>query len=315
MSKPAPIYRFDNLDTSESAFLNQQLQQVRAKSYDIKYPNLIARELIPVDNSVDNGSEVVTYYQYDQVGMAKIIRDYADDLPRADVQAKEFHAKVRSIAVAYGYSVQEIRAAMKAGNPLEQRKANAARKAVEQLVDDIAQLGDSKHGLLGFLNQPNTSTYTPPADGTGASALWSAKSADLILRDMHGAVKAIVVGTKGVEAPDTMLIPLDQYELISTKRIGTTDGSDNTILAHFLRVNPWIKSVVPWIALTGAGAGGTNRMVVYRKDPDALQLVMPQEFEQFPPQTKNLEITTPCHARISGVHVYYPLSICYADGI
>ncbi|MDR9451120.1 MAG: cyclic nucleotide-binding domain-containing protein, partial [Acidimicrobiia bacterium] len=46
----------------------------------------------------------------------EVLREYADDLPRADVLAKEFTSRVRSIGDAYGYSEQELRAAQYAGN-------------------------------------------------------------------------------------------------------------------------------------------------------------------------------------------------------
>ena len=125
----------------------------------------------------------------------------------------------------------------------------------------------------------------------------------------------IVTTTKEVEQPDTMLLPLAQYGLIATTPMSPTNASNVTILEFFLRTNPYIKMVEPWYALTGAGAGGFDRMVVYRRDPDALMLVIPQEFEQFPPQQRGLEFLVPCHARCGGVQTPYPLSICYADHI
>jgi hypothetical protein len=86
-------------------------------------------------------------------------------------------------------------------------------------------------------------------------------------------------------------------------------------LQFFLRNSPYITSVEPWDKLTGAGAGPTNRMMVYRRDPDALQLVIPQEFESFPPEQEGLNSVIACHARTAGVQCYYPMSILYADGI
>jgi hypothetical protein len=301
-----------NLDAAESVFLSKQLEQVRAKTYDIKYANLLGRQLVPVDNSIAPGVEVVTYYQYDQVGVAKIIADYADDLPRADVKGKEFSSRVRGIGNSYGYSMQEARAAQFAGLPLEQRKANAARRGIEEKIDKIAQTGDAVYGMLGFLNQPNASLYTIP-NGVSGFPDWARKLPDEIAADIHGAVNAIYANTKGVEMGDTCVLPLEQYTLIATKRMG--DGSDTTILSYVLQSSPFLKAIVPWYALDGAGAGNTDRMVVYRRDPDALQLIIPQEFEQLPPQLEGLEIITPCHARCGGVVVYYPLSIIYADGI
>ena len=55
-------------------------------------------------------------------------------------------------------------------------------------------------------------------------------------------------------------------------------------------------------------------MVAYQRDPMVLQLEIPQEFEQFPPQARGLSFVVPCHARIGGVHMHYPLAVAYMDG-
>lgn len=303
---------FAHLDAAENIFFERELEQVRAKSYDVKYPALKARTLIPVNNETDPGAETVRYEQYDSVGVAKIIASYANDLPRADVVAKEFRAPIKSLGMSFGYSIQDIRAARMAGKPLETRKANAARKAVEEKIDAIAAFGDELTGLLGLLNQPNVGNFAVPAGEKGGTE-WANKTPDEILKDMNGITNGIVVDTHGVEEPDTLLLPLDQYGIIATTP--RSPNSDTTILEFFLKSNPHIRNVEPWHKLAGAGAGGTDRMVCYRRDPDALELNIPQEFEQFPPQAKGLEFEIPCHARTGGVLMFYPLSASYGDGI
>lgn len=312
--------RYEKLDAAESVFFERQLEYVRAKSYDVKYPALRSRDMIPVDNSVDRGAESVKYIQYDAVGMAKIISSYAHDLPRVDVLAKEFRANIKSIGDSYGYSIQEIRAAAFAGIPLEARRANAARLAIEQKIDIIGALGDSDNNLLGLFNQPNAQVYTIPAgattgttwgNGTGVGA--GNKSAGEILGDLTAVANKAVQVTNGVEVADTIIIPIPQYGVIATVNMAT--GINATILEFFLRSNPWIRTVDYWHRLTGAGAGATNRMICYKRDPDHLQFIIPQEFEQFPPEAEGLEFKIACHARCGGVVVYYPLSIIYADGI
>ncbi len=305
-------FRHSRLDASENVFFTRELEHVRSKAYDVKFPALKARMLIPVDSEVEPGARTVVYEQYTAVGVAKIVANYARDLPRADVFGKEFRSPVRTVAASYGYSIDEILAAAKARKPLVQRKADAARKAIELKLDQIARTGDSKHGLLGLLNQTNATSYTI-ANGASASPLWSTKTPDEIVADLGGIVTAIVESTKEVEIPDTILLPVEKYNLIATTRMG--DGSDTTILKFFLGANPYIKEIIPWHPLKTAGSGSSNRMVAYRRDPDAVQMVIPQEFQQLPPQEEGLETVVPCYARSGGVILYYPLSMAYGDGI
>lgn len=301
-----------HLDASETAFTQRSLEQIRANTYDVKFPVLKGRQLIPVDTSISPGAETVTYRQYTPVGMAIIISNYSQRLPRSDVFVKEFTSRIRGIGTAYGFSIQEIRAAQFAGVPLEQRKANAARQAYETTFDQILRTGDSTYGLLGFVNQPNVSVYTVP-NGAATTATWATKTADEILADLNGIEQKIVDNTKEVEAPDTILVPPNQYALINTKPRSTT--SDTTIAQFFLKNSPNVKQIVSWSALKGAGTGGTDRMIAYRRSPDVLQAIEPQPFEQLAPQTEGLEIITNCHGRCGGVVVYYPLAICVGDGI
>jgi hypothetical protein len=313
MSKMLKKLNLPHLDAAENIFFARELEQIRAKSYDVKYAEQKGRMLVPVDNSVDPGAEVVTYSQYDSVGVAKIIASYADDLPRADVKGKQFTTTLKSIGSSYGYSLQEIRAARMAGKPLEQRKANAARKAIEDKIDSIAAVGDTATGLIGLLNIPNAQTYTVTA-GTGGAIIWGTTKLPIeVIRDMNAAVAKVVTTTKEVEKPDTLVLPVSQYAYISSTPLQA--GSDTTILQFFLRNSPYIKNVEAWEKLTGAGSGATDRMLIYKRDPDALVLIMSQEFESLPPEVRGLETVVLCHARTGGVQCFYPLAVLYADGI
>lgn len=302
------------LDANETIFFERELEQVKSKTYDVKYPQLKARMLIPVSNEINNGATSITYYQYDMVGMAKIIESYAKDFPRVNVKKKQFTSPVKSLGDSYGYSVQDIRSAAFAGVSLDQKEANAARRGMMQAEDDIAFFGDADANLPGFYSNPNIPEETLPADGTGSSKLWSTKSPDQIIRDLNALVNGVVERTNGVEFADTVLLPIEQYTYISSTP--RSANSDTTILEYFMKSNPFITAVDHHYKLKNAGAGGTiDRMIAYRRDPDVLTLEIPQDFEQFPPQEEGMEWVIYCHERIGGTIVYYPLACAFADGL
>lgn len=299
------------LDEAQTIFLNRQLRRVKAKTYDMKFPNLIARELVPLATDVSPTQAVIVYEQYTQAGMAKIGASYADDAPRVDISGKQFTAQVRNVIDSYGYNIDEIEAAAEAGTDLKARKAIAARRAIDQAIENVVGFGDSLHGLLGLANQPNALMYTVP-DGASTDPEWETKTAEEILEDMHGIAQYIVDETKEAEVPDTLLLPPTSYGLIARKRV--TDSS-LSILNAFLEADPNIKTVRRWAPLETAGAGGAKRMIAYRRDPEALELIIPREFEQLPEQARNYEFVVPCRARVGGVILYYPLSMAYGDEI
>ena len=318
----AVIQASQHFDSNESMFFARELEHVKAKTYDKKFANLTATTVIPVSSEVNPGAESITYYQYEPTGMAKIISNYSTDLPRADVKGKPFTSPVKSLGDSYGYSVQDIRAARMAGKPLEQRKANAARSAIDQAINKLAYFGDAKHNLVGLFTHPNVTSYTLPTDGTlngttagtAAAAKFINKTPDQVLRDLNGMVNKVIELTQGVETPDTLLLPPTVYGDLATRP--RSDNSDTTILDFFLKNSPYVKKAMPVSETKGAGTTTDNDLVMMlSQDPDKLTLEIPQPFEQFPPQMKGLEFEIPCHARIGGVIMYYPLSAIKASGV
>jgi len=301
------------MDSAESVFLARQLDYIKQQTYDIKYAELKARKLIPVSSEADPGADKIFYRQYDQSGLAKIISNYADDLPDADVSGAEYFVKVKTLGASYKWSIQEMRAAVYGNVPLEQRKANAARRAIAQKENKLAFFGDTASGLVGLFTAPNVTSVTIPATGTGSSTLWSTKTPDQILYDMNLVANTVVSTSLGVEIPDTMLLPLAQFQYVaSTAR---SANSDTTILNYFLQNNPHIKQV-EWVnELLGAGASSSDRMYAYRRSPEVLTLEIPSDFEQLEMQVRNLVYKVPCIERFAGVLVYYPLAIAFGDGI
>jgi hypothetical protein len=298
--------KFLNLDAGESIFFARELEHILTRQHDVQYPELRARLFIPVNNEAGPGAESITYYQFDKVGIAKIISDYADDLPMADVFGSKFTSPVESLGISFGYSIQEVRSASHAGRALPVMKANSAREAHERLVDELGALGDASTGLTGFLNNANVPV------GSALNGGWAVASADQIIEDMNEAVTAMITSTNNVESPDTLLLPLDAFTVVNQRRVPDTDS---TILKFFLANNAWIRNVDHWYRLTGAGAGSTDRMVAYKRDPSKMELHVPQEYETFPVQERGLKFLVPTHSRIGGTVFYKPFAALYRDGL
>lgn len=303
---------FTNMDANESIFFQEELEHVKSRSYDVKYPELLARRLFPLNQEVDSGAESIAYETYDHVGAAKIIHSYANDLPALEVSGKKTVRLVYSEGISFGYSLQDIRNAQMAGKSLTNRKANGCRRQMLSLENRLAFHGDSTTDIPGFIGAVNINQVSIP-NGDTASPLWSSKTPDEILADVALMVDAIVDGSNGVEHPNTLLIPIAHFTLISTKPRSST--SDTTILEFLLKSNAWIREVIPVYELKGAGAGGVDTMMLYDRDPEKLTLEVPQDVEFLNPQEKALYYEVPVHARTAGVIIYYPKSIAQGDGI
>ena len=302
---------YTNLDSAETFFFEKELEQVKAKSYDVLKAPLKAFELIPVDSTTAPGAKTVTYEQYDSTGIAKIISNYADDLPTADVKGKEFHSTIKSIGNSYVYSKDDIRAAQFAGKPLNQRKANSAVEAHRQLMNKLAFFGDAEYGIQGLLTNSNIPS-APVVAGAATTLTWATKTPDEILKDLNSAVSDMLDLTKGVEVPNTIVMPIAQYNHIATT--ARSANSDTTILQFFKGNNPGIE--VMWATeLKGAFAGGTDGFIVYNRNPDKLWMEIPMMVEMSPAQEKGLSYIVPVESKFGGVIVPYVLSVSFRYGI
>jgi len=306
-------FKADNLDSYGSLFFGCQLEFVQAEVYRYQYAPLLAFELIPINYNVPAGAKYVSATGYQSVGRARIINNYADDLPQVSVLGQKLVNPVISIGCSYRYSYEDIRTAQYGNIPLDSMLAISAKLANDQKVNDLALNGDLISGMYGWLNNPNIPRQSVPADGVGASTLWINKTPDQILRDMNLIANAVVVNSNNVERPNSLALPIDQYTLIAS--LPRSPNSDTTILNYFLMNNPYIKQVYAVQNLTGSGVGGVNEMIAFTKDATkfAMQVAMP--FTQYSPQERNLEFVINCESKFGGVQVYYPLSMNIGEGI
>jgi len=304
------------MDADGAFFFQRQLEHIKARSYDVRYAELKARMLFPVSNEGGPGVTSITYRTYDQAGAAKIINAYADDLPRADVAGKETTIPVRSVGISYGYNLDEIQSSQLTGSSLDQRRANAARRSNEQVVNDVAFFGDATSGLPGLFSNPNIPTGAVVNPGSGTA--WVNKSPDEILFDINDLFADIFETTKMVEQGNTLLLPAAQWSYImSTPR---ASNSDTTIAQYVAANSPYLTSIDDIIPVNECAAANNpelsaDAMVAYDRNPDKLQLEIPVELEMLPVQQKNLEFVVPGRSRLAGLNIYYPLSLAIATGI
>ena len=73
--------KYLNLDAGQSVFFDRELEKVKNQSYDIQFPELKAKRLIPVSTDAGAGASSITFQSYEGYGIAKIIAGGADHGP------------------------------------------------------------------------------------------------------------------------------------------------------------------------------------------------------------------------------------------
>ena len=296
-----------SFNQDDSVILARQLDYVKAQTYDRKLPPMRGLELVPTSSDAPQWAEMIVYRSYDIVGIAKIVANYADDLPRADVKGTERMAPVRTIGDSYGYNVNELMASVGLGINLPQRKASAARMAIEVKINQIALVGDALYGLYGITNHPNIGTTT------GLTGSWNTTAtAEQIVADTDILYQAVLTQSKGVHTPNRFALPLTALAAARRKKLTGTGGKS---------AYDSIRESYPALEIMGmveleAGAAATDSLALmgeFSVENASMELVMP--FNQLAAQPRNLELVVPCLARTGGVVVNYPLAFTKATGL
>lgn len=308
-------------DSNETNVFLRQLTYIVQQTYDIQYPALKARQFFPVDNRPAPGSEFYLWRQFDKTGKAMIVNDYALDWPNVEVTGKEFQSRIYSLGNSYQYSLQDLRRASMAGLPLETRKAEAARFTMEQTMEVAAFTGVPGQDLTSATPCACLNAYagggcaidTVTHDWTSPST-----SVDQILGDLNASQKGIFDDTKGIYEADTLVLPTATYSALATRARSSTFTEDS-MLQYILKQSPWLKSVefTSYMDTAGLKQDGSTpgpRAFLYKRDPAVIQMVVPQEFEQLPPQQLGMAFKIPCHMRFGGIVIRYPKALRFIDG-
>lgn len=297
------------LDANETAYLNRQLEVLKAQTYDVEYAKLSALEVFSIDTSTPQWAETVTYQQFDSKGIAELISDYSN-LPTIDVGMKSFTTNVKEIGTSTDYTVMDVKRGAIAGTPLPQRKMMAVREGINQLHNNLFWNGDAGAGITGVLSNANISNAVV-ATGTGGTT-WATKTASEIYADLTGAVIDMITLTKGVEVPNFIVMTSAKLEKLRTTRLGV--DTNNTVLSAFQEQYPNIRFFTEELFVT-AFQGGANGFLLGNNSPTKIELQAPIVYEIQSPQQRGLAFHVPALGRNGGATVYKPLAFSKKYGI
>lgn len=300
------------------AFLTPQLHRIETEVYMIKYPSFDISRFFPVDSSGDMWDVGTLVYSMDQLGEAAFFAGGAFDMPYASTKMAQATRNFHLAGIGYEWNTQELQRAAKLGRALPSDKASAADLVAQRFIYGIGMTGKnpagvSEKGWTGFTNDANVPAVQVANDGTGPSRLWSAKTPDLILRDINAALNAVETNSGETMVADTLVLPTSRYNYIANTRVTDTGTS---ILAFLQANNSAGESltIMKSRALETAGTGSTTRMVAYAKNPQVLKFMLPGAHQFLPPfQKGSMVYEVGGIMNVGGLDVRLPKGMAYYD--
>lgn len=310
-------FNLPHFDAAENVFFQRELEQMTQEAFDFKYAPMKSLQIVPIYTEIDPGAESWGYTQFESLGEAQPITSFADDFAKVNVKGSQYLQRLQSYGAGFDFSIQEIRAAAKAGRPLERQRADTARKVIDVKLDAILASGDSSFGLKGILNLASTNTATASTKGSGGTAWLDSNDVlvatpDEVLADLNQMITKVAVDSLDTESPTLIVLPIEHFHAISNKRV--SDLEETSVLNSFLGKHPGVR-VMSWSRCATANDSGGTRAIAFDPNVRNVRGLLPVAFEMQAPQLNNMAYKVNCHMRCGGVVSPYPKSVLYMDSI
>ncbi len=318
-AKRRQIQAFATYDAQDPfGFLVSQLAHIEPTVIDIQYPDIQYPSIVPIDTSAMQWARTITYFSRNKTGEAEWFSGMGQNMPHAESFREKHDVTIEMSAIGYGYNLEEVNQAMMVGTSINNERAMAARRAMEEFIDKIVLEGSPTKDWEGLMNSSAASKSNAP-NGASGNTEWSEKTADEILADINNLISGMWTDSRTIELADTLLLPPSAYSHIVYRRIPDTP---TTVMNFVKEANTYTaKTGSPLMirelrGLENAAAGGAGRALAYRRSPEVLKLHMPMPHMFLPVwQTSSMMFEVPGIARIGGLEIRRPGAVRYLDMI
>lgn len=284
---------------ADTFFIGERLTALTSRIYEQKLPPLNADLLLSPTGGENLGANQIERAVYESTGKAEVVNDYGHDLPRVNAAVIRGLHPIIMGGVSFGYNLKEIRAAQFSNMPLEERRARAARRAVEEFRNAVFFQGNRDKQVYGLANFPLV-----PRVLLNEADFADASDPDDFLKALYSMGIFINESTNGAEEPTHLLVDDTTYNAMASRRVGT-DNND-TILEVYKRNAPYAKEVVRVREFRKASPTGGRMIMAVTLGGDNAEHIVPDPMTILDPQHRSLDSVVPVVCETAGFITEYP---------
>lgn len=315
---------FDMSPTAALGFLMQQAAHLETKVYEKKYPQYKYDRLVPLDASAPDWTDVVAFQTTDARGDLQLLGPNSTDVPTVDIAMGTGFHQIKTAALGYTYTLEEIGRAQLYGESLDARKATAVRDVTERGLNKIYLWG--RLVGEGLYTSKNVTRELAKATLKDLVAAIPDKGTQPIIDFFgHAYNQVYLTNTNTVFRPTDFVLPPEQMQLLMRTMLSTHNASNYTLLM-FLQENFRDMTFTDDIMLSTDVKDDQgqqeetpleeDRMVVYCKDMEVVKGhdTMPLQFLA-PATADNVHFKVPAIMRTGGTEIRVPGALHYIDGV
>lgn len=306
---------FDMSPTAALSFLVQQAAHIEAEIYRIEYPQYQYSSLVPLDDSAPDWTKQVVFKTIDSRGELKLFGPNSTDVPTVDIAMSQGFHEIKTAALGYTYTLEEIGFAQLNNVNLDGERGQAVRDVVEQGMNKIYLLGHEEIGEGLFTSSDVSTEVAPETLQDLVNAIPTNGTQPIITFFGHAYNQVYLTNTKTVHRPTDFVLPPEQMQLLQRTVLSTHNASNYTLL-RFLQENFTDMTFTDDLLLSTEGGFPLDKMMVYRKDMRIVKGhdVMPLQFLA-PATADNINFKVPAICRTGGTEWRIPKAAHYIEGV
>lgn len=206
---------------------------------------------------------------------------------------------------------------------LAQDLGECMRFACDNLVERTVFFGDDAVGFKGFMNFPGVPTSNA-VSGAASGTEWSKKTAAEMVKDINDGLAAVWTNSRGVFLPNTVFLPLEQFNLLATTpyTLGASAAVFQSALDYVKKYNIYTNQrgkeleIIPIRYLKNANASSDKgRMILQDRSKRNQALPFPMGYTLQAPVPVPLGAEFYSEQKHGSYVIRQPLSTLYVDGI
>jgi len=272
--------------------------------------------LVNKDTSLDAGAVHGAYTEINRIGRAKIVENGATDIPLATISGRNNPFDFKTVKIGIEYTRQDIRTARlqaqqgRMNFDIVAQKVAAAREGHDRTLNDFLRSGVPATRLYGMTNAPGIFKASA-VNGDWAN---DATTATQILDDFRAAYETQIDATDEIEAPTSVVMPIDVMQSLMHKRTNPGFNSDS-VLDTLKKLYPGIGRWESEPGMRTAGEGGAKGLLMYRNEASRLSAQFPLIMSPEPPRTDGGVTRLSWETRFGGIIVPRPRSVFLLSGV
>lgn len=266
------------MDSRDTLYMQHMVMQIlsgieRHEYPDVKWAN---GDLVPITSEVDELTDFFGWHEVidmvDKAGQRKLLLDDEEDVPFVNIKGRFNQGRTFGWGRGFHFTEREVRQQQKGMVNVVDERSRICREAIDRDLNNLVATGESRMGVAGIFNLPDTQVQLTTASGKKHDGTSGAASPSEIISDW----KAIYPLFNQVEEPDTVVMPRLVYAHYSmTNMDATYHANDKSVLEWLKMMWPFIKKWEWTDENDSSGQGGAPCTLIYRKDPERVRFEVP----------------------------------------